>query len=215
MSACILIRHAETDMAGRFCGHADPPLNAAGWQQARQLMQALVATPPALIYASDLQRAWQTAEPIAQHCGVTLVVRPGLREIGFGRWEGMVWDEIEAHYPQEAERWLQQYPHGVICGAEAFDSFRLRVRSEMEFLLAQAAMQVVVAVTHAGFLRTVLAETCGWPEEDARAGSARYGSIIAIGADGRAIPGAFPGEGQIMSINSREEKHDEYCNEAR
>lgn len=180
MSSCLLVRHGATDMAGRFCGHSDPPLNAAGWLQARKLVESLASSSPHTIFASDLLRARQTAQGMAAHFAVPLKIRPGLREIHFGDWEGLPWRDIEARWPKGAANWIEEYPAGAIPGGEAFHSFQLRVREEMEFLLAQASRRPVVAVTHAGFIRTALVDVMGFSEEAAREQSGSYGAIVSL-----------------------------------
>ncbi len=57
MSRVLFIRHAETEMAGRFCGHSDPELNAQGRMQLAALTQLLSAEPIDTVYSSDLRRA--------------------------------------------------------------------------------------------------------------------------------------------------------------
>jgi alpha-ribazole phosphatase/probable phosphoglycerate mutase len=180
MKPCLLIRHGKTDLAGRFCGHSDPPLNGAGLLQVQQLVGRLADSPPEVIYASDLHRAMQTAQVIAERFGLSLHIRPGLREISFGAWEGLAWNEIEEQYPRQAKLWIEQYPAGSIPSGEAFEMFQLRVRTELEFLLEQAENRAVVAVTHGGFIRTALAHFYGFSADVAYAKSASYAAIVPL-----------------------------------
>jgi alpha-ribazole phosphatase/probable phosphoglycerate mutase len=180
MKCCLLIRHGETDLAGRFCGHSDPALNRAGWLQAEKAADLLAGTPPEVIFTSDLQRSLQTAQVIADHFGLSWNLRPGLREIGFGAWEGLAWNEVEEQYPRQAKLWIEQYPAGSIPSGEAFEMFQLRVRTELEFLLEQAENRAVVAVTHGGFIRTALAHFYGFSADVAYAKSASYAAIVPL-----------------------------------
>ena len=66
MSTIVLIRHGETGMAGRFCGHSDPDLNAVGQHEAIHVAEEVSRLSIARIYSSDLRRASQTAKAIAQ-----------------------------------------------------------------------------------------------------------------------------------------------------
>jgi len=154
VSGIIFVRHAETDMAGRFCGHADPQLNSRGRAQLPRLLKQLSHAEFEKIFASDLTRARQTAEAIGHRFGLDVVYRPGLREISFGDWEGRSWNEIEIRDPDRARRWIEEYPYFPAPGGETFESFHARVRREIEFLVERAPAAVV---THAGFLRVVLA----------------------------------------------------------
>src|ERR1700742_386415 len=106
MSRVLFIRHAETEMAGRFCGHSDPDLNAQGQVQLSGLAQALSAETFGRVYSSDLRRAHSTARAIAAGRNIPLTLRPALREIHFGRWEGLSWSEIEQLDPEYARRWV-------------------------------------------------------------------------------------------------------------
>ncbi|MBO0910552.1 MAG: histidine phosphatase family protein [Acidobacteria bacterium] len=161
MSQIIFVRHAETDMAGRFCGHSDPGLNARGRAQLSRLIGQLRQAEFERIFASDLARARQTAEAIGDHFGLAVVCRPGLREIYFGDWEGLSWPEIEMRDPEQARRWVEEYPHFPAPGGETLERFRTRVRTEIEFLAQAAERSPAVVVTHAGFLRVAFERTRG------------------------------------------------------
>ena len=177
MKTCILMRHGATDMAGRFCGHSDPPLNEAGRVQIDRAASILPAAPEA-IYSSDLLRARESAAILAARFAVPVQVRRGLREIGFGQWEGLSWQEIEQHSPIEAQDWMEHFPAGVIPGGERYDVFLERVRQEIEFLSAQAESQMLIVVTHGGFIRTALGEVFGFSADQAHCLSAAYAATI-------------------------------------
>ena len=166
MKFCILSRHGETAMAGLFCGHSDPPLSNAGRQQI-DLAASMLGESPKVIYASDLKRARQSAELIASHFDLPVHLRPGLREISFGAWEGLSWKLIEKHFPADAQAWMERYPQGVIPAGEPYETFRIRVRQEMAFLLGQAEVQSLIAVTHGGVIRTALTELYSFTHSEA------------------------------------------------
>ena len=81
MSRVLFIRHAETEMAGRFCGHSDPELNAQGRMQLTSLAHLLAVEPIDIVYSSDLRRASNTARAITVGRNIPRVLRPALREI--------------------------------------------------------------------------------------------------------------------------------------
>lgn len=166
-------------MAGLFCGNSDPALNDAGREQIG-LAISVLGNRPDVIYASDLRRARESAELIASQFGLRVHLRPGLREIGFGAWEGLSWMQIEERFPADAQAWMQCYPQGAIQGGEPYDTFRMRVREEMKFLLAEAEVQSLVAVTHGGFIRTALMEFYSLPHVEAHRLSAEYASLVSI-----------------------------------
>ncbi len=180
MNPCVLVRHGETEMAGRFCGHSDPPLNRAGQTQIEESAALLMSTPPEVIYSSDLKRALQSAQLLACRFAAPIHLRPGLREICFGEWEGLSWREIGQRFPQEAQAWIERYPYGVIPSGEAYDQFSSRVDEETNFLLEQARTRSVVAVTHAGFIRTALTDFCSISHAEAYHRSAPYACVVPI-----------------------------------
>jgi broad specificity phosphatase PhoE len=180
MNPCILVRHGETEMAGRFCGHSDPPLNHAGRKQIEEAAALLTSTPPEVIYSSDLKRALQSAQLLAIRFAAPVHLRVGLREICFGAWEGLWWQEIEQRFPQHAQVWMERYPHGVIPSGEAYDQFSSRVDEEATFLLEQAKTRSVVAVTHAGFIRTALINFGFISHAEAYHRSAQYACTVPI-----------------------------------
>jgi broad specificity phosphatase PhoE len=177
MKPFFLMRHGATSMAGRFCGHSDPPLNDDGRAQIERAA-SLLSTIPEVVYSSDLLRARESAEIIAAHFAIHLQIRPGLREINFGSWEGLSWREIEQCFPAESRAWLEHFPAGVIPGGERSDAFVHRVKCEMDFLLVQAEAKALIAVTHGGFIRTALNEMYGVPSDEAFHLSAEYGTIL-------------------------------------
>lgn len=180
MTDLLLIRHAETDMAGRFCGHSDPELNERGRRQLPGLVNALSGQAIRRVYTSDLRRARQTAEAVAKYCGTEFHVRPGLREIHFGLWEGLSWSEIEARDPALARKWVKEYPNSIATGGESFQQFEMRVRKEIAFLLEEARQAPTATVGHAGFIRVALTTCCKVSEREAWGRTKDYGSVVAL-----------------------------------
>jgi broad specificity phosphatase PhoE len=103
----VLVRHGQTqwNREGRWQGQADPPLNATGRRQARQVAQALSGARPEQLYSSDLRRALETAAIVGAELGLTVIPEPRLREIDLGRWQGMLAADIKAEGPDEFQRW--------------------------------------------------------------------------------------------------------------
>jgi len=94
----LLVRHGETDWNAerRWQGHADVPLNERGRDQARALAEELAAGAPIdIVYSSDLARAHETGEIVADRLGLDLVLEPDLREIDVGSRQGRTWMEID------------------------------------------------------------------------------------------------------------------------
>ena len=102
MTTLLVARHGETDWnrEGRWQGWADPPLNDTGRAQARRLAEELRETAFDAVYASDLRRAFETAEILAAPHAVPVVADAGLREIDIGSWSGLTRAEIDARFPE-------------------------------------------------------------------------------------------------------------------
>jgi len=152
----VLIRHARTVMAGRFCGHIDPPLSAQGVAQLEELKARLTKYPFTHIYSSDLQRALQTAESVAGDYQLPVRVLPSLREIGFGDWEGLNWDEITARDPAYAQHWLSCFPTVAAPNGEDFSALVHRIEAALNLIADEAQDGCAAVVTHAGVICTFL-----------------------------------------------------------
>jgi broad specificity phosphatase PhoE len=177
------IRHAETDMVGRFCGHSDPDLNAQGQAQLAGLAQVFSTEKVGAIYSSDLRRAQSTARAIAAGRNIPLTLRPALREIHFGEWEGLNWGQIQQADPDYARSWVDGFPHVPAPAGESFASFRARVIDEVSQLIGRARDAIAV-VTHAGVLWVVLRHLQGCSEQEAWQQTRSYGCVVRYEAKG-------------------------------
>ncbi len=179
----LVIRHAETDMAGTFCGHSNPAVNARGFEQIEQLLEALKDNSIDAIYTSDLQRSVSTAEVLAMRFDLKPIQTPTLREVSFGEWEGVSWDNIEARDPVFARRWVEEFPALCAPGGESFESFRTRVIAITQELRSLPLRRIAV-VTHAGVMRVILKELCGVSEQETWAITKPYCSFFEYTASG-------------------------------
>ena len=101
MTIVHLARHGESDwkVDRRWQGHADRPLTERGREQARALAERLADVDLQAIYASDLRRAWETAEAVAALRELDVVRLPELREVDVGSWSGFTRDECAERFP--------------------------------------------------------------------------------------------------------------------
>lgn len=167
MNRVLFIRHAETDMAGTFCGHSNPPINARGRQQIQKLISALNGEEIECVFTSDLERAVSTADKLADTLGVPCIKRPDLREINFGSWEGVTWQQIQERDDAYARRWTETYPNLPAPGGEPFADFQTRVIAEVAEIFNYIDRQQAAVVTHGGVMRVVLQAMCGLAENEA------------------------------------------------
>ena len=165
----LFIRHGETDWnrQQRFQGQIDVPLNGTGEQQAARLAQRLAPESHDQLFSSDLQRARQTAAPLAAAWQMPAVAVAGLREQSFGVLEGLDVPTIQQRHPELWRLWLQQDADFAPPGGESQRQFHQRVVTAVNELAAGAAAAAqgrrVVVVTHGGVLDMLWRTVHGLP----------------------------------------------------
>jgi broad specificity phosphatase PhoE len=190
MTELIFIRHAETDLSGTFCGHSDPPVNQRGELQIQELIARLRTARIHTIVSSDLRRAQHTAVRIAEAFHIPLSTSSALREIHFGTWETLRWEDIEARDPIFAKRWTEAFPHIPAPQGEAFAMFKERVLREIQSVAEQNRNKRIAIVTHAGVMRLALQYLLGVSAEIAWMSTKTYCSSFVYRPCeiGKAIP---------------------------
>lgn len=152
----LLVRHGETawNAQARIQGHLDEPLSDTGHQQAARLARSLAGAEPLdAIYSSDLSRAMQTAQPVGALTGVAVQPCAQLRERHFGRFQGLRFADVEAAWPEAAQRWRTREPHWVPPeGGESLLQLRERILSAVDALAARHLGQHIGIFTHGGVL---------------------------------------------------------------
>ncbi len=163
MSKLLLARHGDTKLnsARMFVGHTDAELSALGHRQAEKLRDRLAAERVDVIYSSDLRRAVATAKTIASKHRLDVITCPELREINYGKLEGLTFEEIKRLYPEVAElcaEWSLQlkFPDG-----ESFDELEQRVSKFLDKLKQHAPEQTILIVAHGGPLRLMVCSLLG------------------------------------------------------
>lgn len=159
----ILVRHGITDWnsAQRFQGQSDIPLNEIGKKQAAALAKRLASEQIDVIIASDLQRASETAQTIAAGRNCPLKLEPNLREISFGDWEGLTYDEIRQRAPLTLSSWEADFQKIPPPGGETVSQLAARVETALKTLRADYADKTVLVVAHGGPLQTLVCLTLG------------------------------------------------------
>jgi broad specificity phosphatase PhoE len=161
-----LARHGETawNLEQRWQGQTDVELNDAGRAQARVLAARLAEHEIRSIIASDLSRARETAEIIAQHLGIDdVLLDPGLRERGYGIFEGLTRLECEAQHPEEWACYVADHRHtparAELDGAVAA---RMQAAVSRAGAIGYACGGAVLVVSHGGSIRALIAAATGW-----------------------------------------------------
>ncbi len=166
----LLIRHGETEWntEGRIQGFRDIGLSERGRRQAQVLARHLQGRALDAVYASDLSRAIETAEPLARERSAAVRIDPRLKERGFGLFEGHTYAEAEANWPQEYAIWRQRDPGHAVPGGESYRDARVRVLAALGDIARQHAGQTVAVVTHGGVLDIVYRAAHAIPWETPR-----------------------------------------------
>ena len=163
MLRLLLARHGQTDWNAqhRYQGHAQVPLNETGRDQAAALGRRLAREGIQTISASDLPRAWQTAQIIAQACGLPLEAEPLLREMDFGEWQGRTHAEIHAEKSVAAGRDDQEPLSYAPTGGETLGQLAERIAAALKHARCTQQGKTVLWVTHGGPLRTLMCLVLG------------------------------------------------------
>jgi 2,3-bisphosphoglycerate-dependent phosphoglycerate mutase len=150
----LAIRHGETawNRDSRIQGQLDIPLNETGRWQAQRLALALADETIDAVYASDLLRAMQTAQALTQASRRPIAADAGLRERGFGVFEGLTFSEVEQRWPQLSERWRRRDPDFGPDGGEVLHEFYARSVRTATRLAAAHPGQTIALVAHGGVL---------------------------------------------------------------
>jgi probable phosphoglycerate mutase len=173
VTTILLARHGETDWNSehRWQGHADRPLNDVGREQARTLADTLADRSIDIVYSSDLARAHETAQIVADRLGLTVEVDAGLREVDVGDWSGRVHSEIEEIDPEGFRRWREGGKGW--SGGESYEEMGTRVVAAVLRLAARHPGQTVLIVSHGGSIRACRATAAGLAYAESRVASIR------------------------------------------
>jgi probable phosphoglycerate mutase len=150
----LAIRHGETawNVDTRIQGQLDIPLNDTGRWQAHRLALAVADEGLAAVYSSDLLRAYETAQSVARSSGQPVSTDTGLRERGFGVFEGLTFREIEARWPEQSERWRKRDPEFGPEGGEMLRDFYARCVATASRLAAAHPGEMIALVAHGGVM---------------------------------------------------------------
>lgn len=154
----ILIRHGETDWNAekRYMGSTDICLNARGMAQAKELRGRLAPARVDAIFASSAKRAAVFAENVFE--GRLIREMDGLREMGFGVFEGMRYDEISTRYPEAYKSWIDDPFSAGIPGGESPAAFRSRIMEAFRVIISECGGKVAAVVSHGGVIGLFLSE---------------------------------------------------------
>ncbi|MCJ7666301.1 MAG: alpha-ribazole phosphatase [Actinobacteria bacterium] len=154
-----LIRHGQTswNVEGRYQGDHDIELNQVGIKQAKLAAKYLSKVEFSNIYSSPLKRTLYTAEAIKGRRDLRVEVREDLKEMNFGRWEGMKFLEIARQYHQDYQDWLEDPYNNRPTGGENFREITARATAGIDRIVSENIDGSSVAVvTHGGVILSLL-----------------------------------------------------------
>jgi len=159
----LLVRHGQStwNHERRIQGQLDPPLSDEGRRQAAQLGRRLAGRHFAGFYASDLKRATETAQLIAEAVRIEPEAMAGLREIYLGRWEGLRTEELADRFPDAWASWTEEPDWDLVPGGEGSAAFEARVVSALDSIFARHTEGDVLVVTHGGVIQIALHHVVG------------------------------------------------------
>lgn len=186
MPIVLLIRHGENDytkthkMAGRLPG---VHLNEKGQKQARALAEALKDVPLKAVYASPLERAMETAQPIAESHKLKIIQQPDLMDNDIGDWQGRSWRVLGL---TKAWKIVQNAPSRFrFPNGESFVETQTRCAAALEKIISKHKnpKDIVAVVFHADPIKLTVAHFLGMPLDHFQRLSCDTGSVTAIHAN--------------------------------
>ncbi len=177
-----LLRHAEVEPRYQkiFGGRIDMDLSPRGHEQAATLAEYLREKSFDAIYASPMKRVQQTLAPLLAARESEAVVLPGLREVDFGDWTGLSWEQVKGKFNISAFEWLSQLERAAIPNAESGKTFRARVEPCVRQILEAHPGQRVAVACHGGTIRMILSILLAMPLSQMAAFEIEYASLSQV-----------------------------------
>ena len=177
------VRHGETEWnrTKRYQGHSDIPLNENGRRQAQETASLLAKETLSAIYASDLKRAVETAEAIAQTHELRVQQKPELRELHFGLWEGLRYEQIMEKWADELSLMYEHPEKGCAPEGEGFCELAKRAWPALQAIReAHQEEEAIAVVAHGGTIRVLLCLLRGKPLQQLWSVEVEHGQALAL-----------------------------------
>ena len=181
-TSLFLLRHAEVEARYQriFGGQIDMDLSPRGHEQAATLARHLRHKSFDAIYASPMKRVQQTLAPLLEGRDAAPIVLPGLREVHFGDWTGLSWEQVKDKFNISAFEWLSQLERATIPNAESGAMFRARVEPCVQQILRDHPGQTVAIVCHGGTIRMILSILLNMPLPQMASFEIEYASLSQV-----------------------------------
>lgn len=180
-SRLLIIRHACVAPAfeERFVGKTNVSLNGRGERQAKAIADLASTWNLSKCYVSPMARALQTAGPIIEKLNISAQCEDDLREIDFGKWEGMTFCQVQREHGHLVDQWCASCGDFAFPSGESMTDFHLRIERCAAKLSTDPA-DTVLAVTHGGIIRALICRLLGLRPCDHVLFDVRPGSVTTI-----------------------------------
>jgi broad specificity phosphatase PhoE len=178
----ILIRHAEVEKSYHkiFGGQIDMNLSSKGREQAKTLAKFLRHKKFDAIYASPMKRVQQTLAPFLKNGVPAQTILPALREVHFGDWTGLNWEQVCKKFKLLTHEWLEHIERGSAPNGETGAQFRARVEPCLREIIKNHHGQTVGIFCHGGVIRMILSILLELPLPKTNLFEIEYSSVTQI-----------------------------------
>jgi broad specificity phosphatase PhoE len=191
----LLARHAEVEVRYHkiFGGRIDMNLSPRGHEQAGLLAKFLRTRNLDAVYASPMKRVQQTLEPYLKNGAHAQTIVPDLREVDFGDWTGMNWEQVSQKFQLLTHEWLEHIERGVAPNGESGPQFRARVEPALRKIIKKHPGQTVAIACHGGVIRMILSILLEMPLPRTNMFEIEYAGVSQIALN--------PGHAEIELLN--------------
>ena len=187
-----LIRHGEStsNVDKTFTGQLDAELTELGRRQAAAIASYFLGRLVDRIYASDLSRAYETAQPLSKISRVPIEKNKAFREIYGGKWEGEKFAQLQYMYPEDYALWRNDIGAARPTDGESIIEIAKRTTEAVEAIVKEHPDENIVIATHACPIRVMLSTWLTGGVEDMQATSWVPNASISIVEykDGKFMP---------------------------
>jgi probable phosphoglycerate mutase len=200
-----IVRHGETEWhaENRYAGSSDVPLTPKGKQQATALIPWALEANLSTVASSDLSRARDTAMPIAEALGMAVLESSALREVDFGKCEGLSTEEMRAQFPIAREQFERSPATNPLPGAETGLAAIERALPAVAGILAQSNGDDVLLVIHSTLGRLLVCEMLGIDPNRYRRLFPVFvnGAVTTVQFDAVTSADSLRGQGALLCLN--------------
>jgi len=172
-----LLRHGRTGFSGRYIGSRDVDLSPEGSQQIKDLRNSIKPELFDAVYASPLLRCRQSCDILFPDS--TVQYKDALREIDFGRWEGLTFEEIRQQDSESVNSWAEDPGNFTFPEGESVPDFSKRIEKVARFLSKEQGQRLML-VCHGGVIRGLLCYFLGIDYKNALLFQVKKGSYTTI-----------------------------------